>query len=186
MTRLLPFLLAFCVLSARAQMTLVNGTLRSYSSSGSGETPPVASCATNISILPGSTDYWAATNHSQGIALTTTTNVCRLYVMGDTHNASDRPIYAQIRTAKNGGGTQIGGNSTTNTLTAGEANVVELVLPETLPAPTGDYFINICSADEYNVNLTYSLLDAYGGEFYYASSDAVDRVQDLWMIVCYQ
>lgn len=168
-------------------MTLVNGTLRSYSSSGSSETPPVASCATNVSILPSSTDYWSGLIHSQGIAFAGTTNVCRLYVRGDNHNAVDRPIYAQIRTAKNGGGTQLGGNSTTNTLSAGVSAVVELTFLANTPSVSGDYFVNICSADTYNHYLLYSASDEYGSTSYFASSGDVDRQsQDLWLIVCYQ
>lgn len=185
MIRIFTILSLCAALSASAQMVLNNGTLRSYSFTPTGGAPP-ASCATNISILPSSTDYWSATNHSQGIALTRTTNVCRLYVRGDVHNGSDRPIYAQIRTAKNGGGTQIGSNSNTNTLLTGSANVVELTFSDTLPAPAGDYFVNIRSADAFNIYVTYSLSDEYGGTSYFASSDATDRSQDLWLILCYQ
>lgn len=174
--------------AASAQMVLRTGTLHSYSSVPAEESPPpAAQCLTNLSILPSTTDYWSGLIHSQGIAFAGgTTNVCRLYVRGDTHNASDRPIYAQIRTAKNGGGTQLGGNSTTNTLLAGVSTVVELTFLANTPSVSGDYFVNICSADPSNHYLLYSASDEYGGTSYFASSGATDRAQDLWLIVCYQ
>lgn len=83
------------------------------------------------------------------------------------------------------GGSQIGGNSTTNTLLASAFAVVELTFVE-IPQVTGDYWVNIRSADSYNHYLVYSLSDEYAGSSYYAMSDATARTQDLWLIVCYQ
>lgn len=172
--------------AASAQMVLRTGTLHSYSSVPAEESPPpAAQCLTNLSILPSTTDYWSATNTSQKIQFSGTTNVCRLYVKGDVHNAFDQQVYAQIRTAANGGGTQLGGSSTTNTLVAGQFTVVELSF-EDMPAVSGDYYVNIRSANTYNHYLVYSASDEYGGSSYAAQSDAVERSQDLWIIVCYE
>lgn len=186
MKHLLSVISILSAVAAASAQPVASGTfLAAATAITAPESPPASECRTNLSILPASTDYWSATITSQKIQLSGTTNVCRLYVKGDNHNSQNRPVYAQIRTAANGGGSQIGGNSTTNTVLASAFTVVELTFVE-IPQVTGDYWVNIRSAEPYNHYLVYSLSDEYAGSSYCAMSDATARTQDLWLIVCYQ
>ena len=130
-------------------------------------------------------DYWQGLNHSQNVALTGT--VCRVYVQSDTHTIAERTAYVQFRTDRNGGGTQVGGNSNTNTVQAGVAEALEFTWASDAPVSNGDIFLNVISVGGGNFYLRYDSTGGYDSTTYYASYDATAKTgQDLWFIICTQ